>query len=260
MESIEFYKYQGTGNDFVMIDNRGGQFPVEDLSLVRQLCRRKFGIGADGLILLQNHATCDFEMIYFNADGTQSLCGNGSRCAVHFANLLGMIGHSALFHAIDGEHHAKIEDGLVHFKMHNVDQAQMMGEDYFIDTGSPHYIKFVEDVEPIDVYEEGRKIRYSEKYRKEGTNVNFAAMGKDNDVSVRTYERGVEDETLSCGTGVTAVALAAVQRGMKPPVKIHARGGELQVDLKKNGSTGFKDIYLIGPAEMVFKGNKTIIK
>lgn len=266
MASIKFHKYQGTGNDFVMIDDRDQRFPYDpaegekfDTSIVSHICDRRFGVGADGLILIRNHDRYDFEMIYFNADGSQSLCGNGSRCAVHFANYLGIIEKSTRFLAIDGAHEAYIEGGLIHLKMHDVSQVTKMNGHWYIDTGSPHYIKFIRNLEAFDVYSEGKIIRSDQKFAPEGTNVNFAETCGNNELFVRTFERGVEDETLSCGTGVTAVSLAASYQNFDSPVKIKTRGGDLQVSFNKINEQKFEDIYLIGPAGMVFEGAINIL-
>ena len=257
MKNLQFHKYQGTGNDFVMIDNREGVFNGEDHDLVRKLCDRKFGIGADGLILIQFHQESDFEMVYFNADASQSMCGNGSRCAVMFAHQLGMIGVQCKFMAIDGLHEASIKNELVNLKMGDVSDVQKIEEAYFINTGSPHHIKFVESVEDFPVYEEGKAIRNSDRYHQKGTNVNFVTLNGDNQIFVRTYERGVEDETLSCGTGVTACSLAASFMDYKSPVTVQTLGGQLEVSfVRENG--GFKNVYLRGPAEEVFKGSVEI--
>ncbi len=252
MRQIHFHKYQGTGNDFVMVDDRESKFPVDDLDLVGQLCHRKFGVGADGVILIRNHPQYDFEMIYFNPDGSQSLCGNGSRCAVMFAQSLDIIGVETEFLAIDGGHSAFVKDGLVHLKMADVEEIQRHQQDFFIDTGSPHHITFVNDVAATAVYEQGRSIRNAPQYEPQGTNVNFVEAQADH-LKVRTYERGVEDETLSCGTGVTAVALASHLKGFDSPVILKTAGGELKVSFKAH-SQGFSDIYLIGPAQSVFAG------
>jgi diaminopimelate epimerase len=250
-----FYKYQGTGNDFVMIDNRQKQFDRKNLNLVKSLCHRKYGIGADGLILIEEHPTADFEMVYYNSDGSQSLCGNGSRCAVHFARHLGIIEDNAQFIAIDGLHEAYMIKDQVFLRMHNVNEVDRFEEDMFIHTGSPHYVRFVKELTKVDVVEEGRKIRHSDLYKKEGTNVNFVEPTEEGKVYVRTYERGVEDETLSCGTGVTAVALACSYLGYQSPVKLITPGGQLQVAFKTNGEDKFCDIYLSGPATPVFEGS-----
>ncbi|MDN5201827.1 diaminopimelate epimerase [Fulvivirgaceae bacterium BMA10] len=256
MTHLKFYKYQGTGNDFVMIDNRQFTFNQNDLESVRKICDRKFGIGADGLILIQDHPDHDFEMVYFNADGSQSLCGNGSRCAVKFANFLGIIDQQTTFLAIDGAHEAFLEDDLVHLKMGDVEEVTIKNKEVFINTGSPHHIKFVDDVEQFDVVQEGKRIRYMEDYSKTGgTNVNFVQALSHNQVFVRTYERGVEDETLSCGTGVTAVSLAVSLKNYQSPVHIKTLGGDLQVSFNKINDQKFEEIYLIGPAGMVFEGS-----
>lgn len=252
MGAVSFHKYQGTGNDFVMIDDREEQFPLHDLDLVARLCHRKFGIGADGVILIRNHAQYDFEMIYFNPDGSQSLCGNGSRCAVMFARHLGIIQDRVEFLAIDGPHQAFIDDQLVHLKMSDVPNIERTQQDYFVDTGSPHHVLFVEDVSNTAVHEQGRAIRNAPQYQPHGTNVNFVET-KDDHLKVRTYERGVEDETLSCGTGVTAVALVSSLKGFNSPVSLETAGGELKVSFSPTDN-GFADIYLIGPARAVFSG------
>ena len=254
MTCLSFYKYQGTGNDFIMIDDRQHQFPEEDIELISRLCHRRFGIGADGIILIRDHARADFEMIYFNPDGSKSLCGNGSRCAVHFASYLGMIDTEAKFMAIDGIHESAILGDLIHLKMKDIKEIKRLKKDFFIDTGSPHYIKLVEDVSEIAVVREGRMIRNDPEFGDGGTNVNFVEKLGDQHVRIRTYERGVEDETLSCGTGVTAVALAMAAEGMKSPVSLVTRGGTLQVTFEKTGPEFYKNIFLIGPAEKVYKG------
>lgn len=252
---LNFYKYQGTGNDFVMIDNRGNVFNKNNIKLVQQLCDRKFGIGADGLILIENIEYLDFNMIYFNADGTQSFCGNGSRCAVSFAKYLGIIDSQAMFLSTDGEHEAWIsKNGEVSLKMHDVKAIEKGEEHYFINTGSPHYIKEVEALKDFDVFTEGKAIRNNDRFKTEGTNVNFVKLNKE-DIEIRTYERGVEDETLSCGTGVTAAALAWADKYELAygKVPVATQGGELSIGFKRN-ETGFNDIWLIGPAVFVFKG------
>ena len=255
MPACAFHKYQGAGNDFIMIDDRRGQFAADDELLIARLCHRRFGIGADGLILLRDHEELDFEMIYFNADGRlTTLCGNGGRCAVHFARQLGMIGEETRFLTVQGPLDAFIRDGLVHLHMPDVESVFRGPDHVFMDTGSPHHVCFVDQVERVDVRTEGRSIRYSGNYAPGGTNVNFAQIVDDNELYVRTYERGVEDETLSCGTGVTAAALAyALQRG-RSPIRIRTAGGDLQVAFERSGDEKFSDIYLIGPAERVYGG------
>lgn len=251
---ITFYKYQGTGNDFVMIDDRSESFDVTDLALVSKLCDRKFGIGADGLIAIRNHQDYDFEMIYFNADGTQSMCGNGARCAVAFSAFLGIVQSKTNFLAIDGPHQAILQDGLVHLLMGEVDSIDVKESDYFVNTGSPHHIRLVDKVADYPVFAEGKSIRNSSVYSPSGTNVNFVEAIAEDEIFVRTYERGVEDETLSCGTGVTAAALVYGKDHSKAEIKINTLGGKLSVKFTSKPTGGFTDIWLIGPAVQVFKG------
>lgn len=259
MNTLEFFKYQGTGNDFVMIDDRSEVFDLEDHKLIAKLCDRKFGIGADGLILVRNHQEADFEMVYYNADGyLTSLCGNGSRCVVKFANQLGVIGNQCQFMTVEGILEAKIENDLVHIKMPNVNSVETYENHYFLHTGSPHHICFVEDVEHYDVFHEGRKIRNGAPYFENGSNVNFVQSLDNSKIFVRTYERGVEDETLSCGTGVTAAALVKGLEGEASPISVKTLGGDLQISFERENS-GFKDIFLIGPAIQVYSGNIAII-
>ncbi len=257
MKNLQFYKYQGTGNDFIMIDNRSKVFDGGDHHLITSLCNRKFGIGADGLILIQDHPDCDFEMVYFNADASQSMCGNGSRCAVKFAQKLNIIQDQCIFMAIDGLHEATVREGQIRLKMGDVDHVDKVEDDFFINTGSPHYVKFVDQVDKFPVYEAGKAIRNSDMYKEKGTNVNFVSLNGHNQIFVRTYERGVEDETLSCGTGVTACALAASYSGYASPVKVETLGGSLEVAFLQEDRS-FKNIYLSGPAEEVFSGSIVI--
>ena len=253
--SIAFYKYQGTGNDFVMIDNRLHSFRKNDTELVAKLCDRRFGIGADGLILLEEHPDLDFKMVYYNADGNlSSMCGNGGRCIVKFAEHLGIIDSYAKFEAVDGMHEATIVNDLVSLKMNDVLHIKVSENHTFLDTGSPHHVEFVTNLAAFKVVEKGAFIRYN-TYGKEGTNVNFVEESEPNMFSVRTYERGVEDETLSCGTGVTAVALALFETGkvVTNMVVLKTSGGVLTV--RFNYSDGrYNKVYLEGPAEFVFKG------
>lgn len=252
---LHFYKYQATGNDFVLIDNRstGYSFTKEQ---VKAICDRRFGVGADGLMLIEKHSSLNFNLLYYNSDGSQSLCGNGSRAAMHFASFLGMTNGKATFEAYDGNHEAELlPSGIVRLKMSDVSGIKRNGEDYFINTGSPHLIRFVSDVKNHPVFEEGREIRFSDDYKPGGTNVNFVELLSNNTLFIRTYERGVENETLSCGTGVTAAAIAASFKGYESPISITTRGGDLSVEFK-SGQTGmFTEIFLVGPAKMVFEGS-----
>lgn len=255
--NLTFYKYQGTGNDFVVLDNRSGNISLTQ-EQVAFLCDRRKGVGADGLMLLQLKEGYDFDMVYYNADGRpSSMCGNGGRCLVAFAQFLGVVQEEAYFIAADGPHLAYLKDGLVHLQMKDVDSIDELEGACFLNTGSPHYVKQVTALQELDVFAEGRAVRYSDRFKAEGTNVNFVEHLPQNNLFVRTYERGVEDETFSCGTGVTACALAASRAGYQSPVAIKVLGGQLQVSFEKNGS-GFKNIFLIGPAERVFKGEITL--
>ncbi|WP_046246617.1 diaminopimelate epimerase [Hymenobacter terrenus] len=263
---LQFHKYQGTGNDFVMIDDRARTFDETDQALIARLCHRRFGIGADGLILLREKLGFDFEMVYFNADGhPSSMCGNGGRCTVAFARFLGLIADQTRFLAVDGPHEARIEpDGIVRLRMIDVaapQPAEVGEEDVFLHTGSPHHVHFLDPSESpklaeFNVFAAGHDIRYHQAYDPTGTNVNFVEVPADPNEPwpVRTYERGVEDETLSCGTGVTAVALAASQRGATSPVRLRTPGGELEVAFEQQPSGSFTNVWLSGPAVRVFGG------
>lgn len=252
--AMEFFKYQGTGNDFILIDNRRQHFSKNDTKLVAAMCDRKFGIGADGLILLEAHDRLDFTMVYYNSDGQLStMCGNGGRCLVHFARHLGIISTTAQFEAVDGIHHATIDRDIVTLGMGDVVKVVTEESHVFLDTGSPHHVQLVNDVTRFDVFSEGRRIRNA--YGIEGSNVNFVSRLDETTFHVRTYERGVEDETLSCGTGVTAVAIAMNSISATPSntVELVTPGGNLEVSFRKSGAM-YTDVYLKGPATMVFKG------
>lgn len=257
--AAHFYKYQGAGNDFVLIDNRSGLFQYNDNNAVLQLCDRRFGIGGDGLMLLQNHPDYDFEMLYFNADGKLgSMCGNGGRCIVAFAKHLGIIDIETEFLAVDGPHYAKIsaEGNWVELQMIDVKDISTDGSAYVLNTGSPHYVDQVTGLKEMDVYATGKEIRNNATYMKEGINVNFVE-DKGDHLFVRTFERGVEDETFACGTGVTAVALAmAKDRGQTGDLKteIKVLGGDLRIEFNYDGEN-FSNIFLCGPAELVFEGD-----
>ncbi len=254
---IKFYKYQGTGNDFVMIDNRHGFFPKDNIQLIEKLCDRRFGIGADGLILLENDCQTDFRMVYFNSDGNESsMCGNGGRCLVAFAKSLNVINDKTSFIATDGLHHATIlENGIVSLQMKDVDDVKIEAGYVFLNTGSPHHVTLVNDIENYDVKTNGAEIRYSDLYGKAGSNVNFVNQISENHFRLRTYERGVEDETLSCGTGATATAIAmhAIGKTNSSCITIDVEGGTLKVSFEKT-IQGYKNVFLEGSATFVFEG------
>jgi diaminopimelate epimerase len=250
-----FYKYQGTGNDFVMIDNRQLHMSKTNKELIRFLCDRRFGVGADGLILLENSVTTDFKMLYFNADGNEgSMCGNGGRCIVAFAEFLNIIIHHTTFEAVDGVHNATIKDGIVSLQMHDVFKIKKKDSFVFLDTGSPHHVQFEDNISGFDIKSIGRKIR-TEVYGVAGSNVNFVKKVDESTFRMRTYERGVEDETLACGTGATAVAIAMnyLNETSDTNLKLLVEGGELQVSFKVNKGL-YKEVFLTGQVQQVFKG------
>jgi len=254
--TMTFYKYQGTGNDFIIVDNRLQEIDKNDTKRIAELCDRRFGIGADGFILLENDKSSDFKMVYYNADGNESsMCGNGGRCITAFAKFIGVIENAAEFMAIDGLHKAKIENEIVHLQMQDVSQIESFDNHLFLDTGSPHHVELVSDLKDFEVKANGAKIRYGQPYNEAGSNVNFVEQVSADSFSVRTYERGVEDETLSCGTGVTAVALAMHNDGKteSKSVSLKTSGGQLKVTFNVDDK-GYNNIWLIGPAQQVFKG------
>jgi diaminopimelate epimerase len=254
---LTFYKYQGTGNDFVMIDNRSQFFPKENTQLIEKLCDRHFGIGGDGLILLENHLDYDFKMVYYNSDGNESsMCGNGGRCLVAFAKQMGVIENKAEFEAIDGYHYATVDvNGIVALQMKDVETINQYENYSFLNTGSPHHVQLVDNLVELDIKTEGAKIRYSDLYGKAGSNVNFVNQLANDIFAVRTYERGVEDETLSCGTGVTAVAIAMHQSGKTNNniIDLNVEGGKLKVQFDVDNGK-YINVFLIGPATFVFEG------
>ncbi len=252
--NLQFVKYQATGNDFIIIDGRSfkSEFSVEDISL---LCHRRFGIGSDGLIIVKEHPQYDFEIVFFNPDGSQSLCGNGTRAAVKFARKHGFTENEKVnFLAFDGLHDAEIlTNGEVRLHMSDVVDYRNVAEDVYVYTGSPHLVRFVNQIEDFPVVQTGSKLRYDWP-EKGGTNVNFIEKTGESRLSIRTYERGVENETYSCGTGATAAAIAAGLTDMKSPVKLKTLGGLLEVEFESDPHGSFKNVFLIGPAEEVFSG------
>lgn len=252
-----FDKYQGTGNDFILLDNRQNTYDKITTEQVKKMCDRHFGIGADGLMLLNNKKGFDFEMIYYNGDGLEgSLCGNGGRSITQFANKLGIKKKEYLFSATDGNHKAMIDlDKEVKLQMSDVKNMEFSLDHYVLNTGSPHYVTYVKGIAEMDVVDEGRKIRNSKDFAKNGINVNFVEVLGEDEIYVRTYERGVEDETLSCGTGVTASALVSAhnENGFNR-VEVKTKGGNLSVEFDKKSETEFSNIWLCGPATFVFSG------
>jgi len=258
---IQFYKYQGTGNDFVILNNLDAQYNDLNTENIRLLCNRRFGIGADGLMLLNKHPEYDFEMKYYNADGRESsMCGNGGRCLTKFAADMGILKSDYTFLAIDGVHESSIEtDGTVALKMKDVMNIKVVRGSFILDTGSPHYVQVMDGVMQLDVPKRGAEIRYSREFAEEGINVNFVEeTAEPDEILVRTYERGVEDETLSCGTGVTAAALVCSHNdnGFNR-VEVQTKGGHLSVEYDRIDNS-YQNIWLIGPAQKVFEGTITL--
>ena len=257
---LHFSKYQGTGNDFIILDNRDNRYKLKR-EQIKLLCDRRFGIGADGLMLLNKADGYDFSMIYYNADGNEgSMCGNGGRCLVSFANHSGIHKNSYHFIATDGPHEAEMDlDGLVRLRMKDVDSVKQVNDHFELDTGSPHYVKFINDVKTYEVMKEGRAIRSSKEFLERGINVNFVQNVNGHTIFVRTYERGVEAETLSCGTGVTASALMAAHNDTGfNQVDVVTLGGKLSVEFDRTGDNEFHNIWLVGPATFVFSGEITV--
>lgn len=255
---LHFHKYQGTGNDFILADNRKGEYTGLTTKQIEDLCDRRFGIGADGLMLLNEKAGFDFEMKYYNADGKEgSMCGNGGRCISKFAYHLGIHRELYRFLASDGVHEAEIDmDGIISLKMKDVKYIRKFHNDFILDTGSPHYIKMVTNVTDIDVFKKGYEIRHSKEFEEEGINVNFVEQMREADkIFVRTFERGVEDETYSCGTGVTAAAIVCYhnENGFNE-VEVKTLGGILSVEFDRIDDNNYENIWLCGPAEKVFQG------
>ena len=251
-----FYKYHGTGNDFIIMDNRDESIQLTTAQIA-QLCHRNFGIGADGLMLLENSKNKDFKMRYFNSDGNEgSMCGNGGRCLVAFAKKLNIVDTETEFEALDGIHYAIITENGIRLKMNDVMGIEKIGEDFFLNTGSPHYVRYVDNLQMLDVIAEGRAIRYNKRFFENGTNVNFIQkIG--NTLHIRTYERGVENETLSCGTGTVAAAIISTlgTSNEYKEVQFQTKGGLLSVSFVKNNELEFNQVWLDGPAKLIFEGN-----
>lgn len=256
MSILRFSKYDGAGNDFVMIDNRENDIHLSR-EQIKTLCHRRHGIGADGLIMIENHTSLDFRMVYYNSDGNEStMCGNGGRCIVAYAKELEVIKDTCRFMAIDGAHDASVHGENVVLGMTPVGKVEEIDLGYVLDTGSPHYVKLVNDVTSIDVRKEGGAIRYGDTFGKEGINVNFVEYLGGQNAKIRTYERGVEDETFACGTGATAAAIALHYGGIikANEVILDAVGGRLKVTFTKDEQTRYSNIWLEGSARKVFEG------
>lgn len=258
--TIDFTKYHGAGNDFILVDNRSDSVKLT-IAIIKSMCRRHFGVGADGLIEIVKSASTDFYMRYYNADGNEgTMCGNGGRCAAAFAYKKGISNKEIIFETIDGVHEAKVlnekTELTIQLSLNDVTDLEEKADHYFIDTGSPHYVRFQKNLDQEDFSDKARLIRHS--YQPGGTNVNFAKREQKN-IAVRTYERGVEDETLACGTGVTAVAVAAAREDNleKGSYTVKTKGGKLKVFIEKS-QHGFKNIWLEGPAKSVFNGKTTL--
>ncbi len=251
---LEFQKYHGNGNDFILVDNRDGRYQLS-LDQIRKICHRRFGIGSDGIIFIEKESDVDYHMNFYNPDGSQSFCGNGSRCALDFANKLGIINNEARFLAIDGIHEAQINGDEMRIHMSDVSNVEIAEDHIYLNTGSPHYINFVENIGKINVVSEGQAIRYNERFKEVGTNVNFVQLFEDH-IESRVYERGVENETYSSGTGSTAQALASFIR--KPDlgrdIAVKTRGGVINISFELTGSDSFTKIWLKGKVEHVFSG------
>lgn len=259
--TINFYKYQGTGNDFVMLDNLKGFYNDLSLEQIRKICDRRFGVGADGLIMINSHNTFDFEMDYYNSDGSKSFCGNGARCAVAFASTLGINVNETCFLAIDGEHKAYRIGDQYRLEMKDVDGIQEWNDAYIVNTGSPHFVKGVPHLNEMDVVSYGKEVRYSEPFAQDGINVNLIERTGRNEIKIATYERGVEDETLSCGTGATACALVCshlLEEFGEQYIRVKVKGGDLLVGFERHRNGSFSKITLTGPAEFVFKGEMNV--
>jgi diaminopimelate epimerase len=250
-----FSKYHGTGNDFIILDGRNQKFDLKNAAFIKQMCHRRYGIGADGVMVLQSDKNYDFKMVYFNSDGFEgTMCGNGGRCICSFALSLGIINNKTTFIASDGIHEAILEKEIIHLKMNNVSKITPFDDGLLIDTGSPHFIQITNNPHDVDTEKMGKEIRHQQRFAPKGANINFVSVSE-NTIQIATFERGVESETLSCGTGSVASAIAFTYN--KPngnyTYNIHAKGGKLSVSLEKEGML-YHNIWLSGPTVKVFDG------
>jgi diaminopimelate epimerase len=258
---VQFEKYQGAGNDFIMIDNRSGTYNTLGIDQIKWMCNRHCGIGSDGLILLNEASNADFEMDFYNPDASKSFCGNGARCVVAFANALGVDSSTQTFHAIDGIHEYTLEGASIGIHMGDVNHIEFFGEDSaLMNTGSPHYITLSDDLSTENTLAKGREIRYSAPFKQDGVNVNLVQVKTSHEIDIATYERGVEHETLACGTGATACALFLAFRNelTRGTIVVNAKGGKLAVRFVRN-NPGFEQIWLFGPVSNVFNGEITLL-
>ncbi len=256
-----FSKYHGTGNDFILVDNLSNKYDWLTISNIKNLCDRKFGIGADGFIILNNSIEFPFKMDYYNSDGSQSFCGNGARCAILFAESLGISVSNITFEAIDGSHFGSKKDSIISVQMRDVSTIKSVKNDFELNTGSPHYVKLSEDISSASILNFGKNIRYSENYNLEGINVNLLKGITLSKIEIASYERGVEDETLSCGTGATACALVwdKIQNTGLSSIDVKVKGGELNIKFQRDNFDGYKNIFLSGPANFIYSGEIEIV-
>lgn len=254
---VNFSKFHGAGNDFIMINAIKNKIVLSE-ELIFKMCDRRTGIGADGLIILMHSDNHDFRMRYYNCDGKEStFCGNGGRCIAAFAHQQGIIKNEATYEAVDGIHKAKVAETspneyIVELTMRDILSYKLDDNSLLIDTGSPHYVKKVMNLDSMDVNAEGAKIRYDKDISTDGVNVDFL-LNDNGNIRIRTYERGVENETLACGTGVTASAMAASLWYGGDDIDIYTQIAKLNVRFDKDGNT-FKNVVLTGPAAHVFDG------
>ncbi|MEQ9064449.1 MAG: diaminopimelate epimerase [Vicingaceae bacterium] len=254
---VDFHKYHGNGNDFILIDNRSLGLKLSSIE-IKEICHRHFGIGSDGIILIENDQETDFNMVFYNPDGSQSFCGNGSRCSLHFAFNEGIIEGHAIFRAIDGIHRGEVKDFHTRIQISDIEEVKRFEDCFFVNTGSPHAIVFVENVDLIEIATEASRIRHDSRFAPDGTNVNFVEF-TDNGIRSRVFERGVENETLSSGSGTTAQAICShALKGLDSPISVSTRGGNLKVEFSFDGNGHYNNIWLVGEVNPVFKGTLSL--
>jgi diaminopimelate epimerase len=266
MKSIPFCKMSGCGNDFIIIDNRSGVWDgIKNPGFVKAVCREKLSVGADGLIFIEKSDSSDFKWRFFNADGSEAeMCGNGARCAARFAFVNGIAGASLSFETIAGTIHAEVKGSIVKTQLSSPGNLQMNQElavdgaaftVHSINTGVPHAVMFVEELDGVPIKELGSRIRFHQHFQPAGTNVNFINIGADSSIGIRTYERGVEDETLACGTGSVAAALVCIAMGRATsPALVKTRGGDMLKVYAEPALPPFSRVYLEGGASLIYTG------